>query len=241
MNPVIYLLALATLISTLIGGIMILRFHKKLPYFFAFSAGSIIAVAFLDMLPESLEISSRVGIPVRTVMLIVVASFFIYSLLEKFFATHSLGEDSHAHSHVMGPIGAGSLVLHSFLDGAAIGIAFQANFSAGLIVALAVILHDMTDGINTVAVMLKNKHSRKNAVTFLVMDALAPVLGVLLFTTFISLPEKALVYILSFFVGEFISMGAVTLLPEAWNHPSKKIVLAMALGMLLIVLLTALI
>ncbi len=240
MNPVIYLLAFATLISTLIGGIIILKFHKKLPYFFAFSAGSIIAVAFLDILPESLQVASNVGIPVRTVMLIVVASFFLYSLLEKFFATHSLEEDSHSHSHVMGPIGAGSLVLHSFLDGAAIGIAFTVNFSSGLIVALAVLMHDMTDGINTVAVMLKNKHSRRNAIAFLIMDALAPVLGVLLFTTLITLPETFLVYILAFFVGEFINIGAVTLLPEAWGHPSKKIVLAMALGMILIALLTAL-
>jgi ZIP family zinc transporter len=220
---------------------MVLKFQKKLPYFFAFSAGSIIAVAFLDLLPESINVASRVGISIRTIMIIVVSSFFLYSLLEKFFATHSLTEDSHCHSHVMGPIGAGSLVLHSFMDGAAIGIAFQVNFSAGLIVALAVLMHDMTDGINTVAVMLKNKHSRKNAIIFLILDAIAPVLGVLIFTTMIILPEKFLVYVLAFFVGEFINIGAVTLLPEAWGHPSKKIVIAMAFGILLIMLLTSLI
>jgi len=99
----------------------------------------------------------------------------------------------------------------------------------------------MTDGINTVAVMLKHKHSRKNALAFLVMDAVAPVLGVLLFTTLITLPESFLVYVLAFFVGEFINIGAVTLLPEAWGHPSKKIVIAMAAGILLITVLTSLI
>ena len=55
----------------------------------------------------------------------------------------------------MGPIGAIGLVMHSFLDGAAIGIAYQANASMGFIVALAVISHDFTDGINTVVIMLK--------------------------------------------------------------------------------------
>jgi ZIP family zinc transporter len=139
----------------------------------------------------------------------------------------------------MGPIGAGSLVIHSFLDGAAIGIAFQVSFSAGLVVALAVIFHDMTDGINTVVVMLKNHQPLKKAIVFLIMGAFAPVLGILL-TSLIDIPAKFLVYLLAFFVGEFIYIGAATLLPETHHYPSKKIVIAMAIGILLIAFLTSL-
>ena len=237
---VVYFLALATLISTLIGGMIILRFHRSLPYFFAFSAGSIIAVAFLDILPECLDIAGKAGVSVRTVMLIIVSSFFLYSLVEKYFATHSLEDHGEkVHAHVMGPIGAGSLVLHSFFDGVAIGIAFSVSVTAGLIIALAVIMHDMTDGINTVAVMLKNHQPRKKAIMFLVMGALAPVIGLIL-ASMVVLPQKFLVYLLAFFVGEFLNIGAVTLLPETTHHPSKKIVIAMALGILLIAFLTAL-
>lgn len=249
MNNLIYLLALATFFSTLIGGLIILKFKKSIQYFFAFAAGSIIAVAFLDLLPESLAIAKKVNIPIRTVMLVIVGAFFFYSLLEKYFASHPLESGGHVghessnlhdhHGHIMGPIGAGSLIVHSFLDGAAIGVAFQVNFAAGLIVALAVILHDMTDGINTVAVMLKNKQPVKNAVIFLIMDAIAPVLG-LIFTSLILIPESYLVYILAFFVGEFIYIGASTLLPETRHHPSKKLIIAMLLGILLITILTGL-
>ncbi|MEK6873390.1 MAG: ZIP family metal transporter [Nanoarchaeota archaeon] len=245
MNNLIYLLAIATFFSTLIGGLIILKFKKSIQYFFAFAAGSIIAVAFLDLLPETLAIAEKVNIPVRTVMLVIVGAFFFYSLLEKYFASHSLeGEHGHSnlhdhHGHIMGPIGAGSLVIHSFLDGAAIGVAFQVNFAAGLIVALAVIFHDMTDGINTVAVMLKNKQSNKKAFAFLIMDAIAPVLGLIL-TSIIFIPETFLVYILAFFVGEFIYIGASTLLPETRHHPKKRIILAMLLGIILIAVLTGL-
>jgi len=241
MNLMIYGLALATFLSTLIGGLIILKFQKSLPYFFAFSAGSIIAVAFLDILPECLEIAAKVGVSLRTVMLVIVTSFFLYSLIEKYFATHSLdegGNAEHIHAHIMGPIGAGSLVLHSFFDGAAIGIAFHISVSAGLIIALAVIMHDMTDGINTVVVMLKNRQPRKKALMFLGLDAIAPVAGLIL-ASFIAVPETALVYLLAFFVGEFINIGAVTLLPETKHHPSKKIIVAMALGILMIAILTA--
>ncbi len=245
MNSLIYWLAFATFASTLFGGLVILKFKKFLPYFFAFSAGSIIAVSFLDLLPESIETAQTVHVPIRMIMLTIVGSFFFYSLLERFFATHHLEEGNHSHgqvhshAHILGPIGAGSLVVHSFLDGAAIGIAFQVNVSAGLIVALAVILHDMTDGINTVVVMLKNNQPVKKAGMFLVMDAIAPVLG-LIVTSFLAFPEFVLAYLLAFFVGEFIYIGASTLLPETQHHPSKKMIIAMLLGIALIVLLTSL-
>jgi zinc transporter ZupT len=142
MNTLVIILALLTFFSTLIGGVVIVKFRSYLPFFFAFAAGSLVAVSFLDLLPESLDISRSINLPVRYIMIAVVFSFFFYSLLERF---------------IMGPIGAGSLVIHSFLDGAAIGSAFHVNASMGLIVALAVIFHDFTDGINTVTVMLKNE------------------------------------------------------------------------------------
>src|SRR3989344_8377101 len=120
----IFIFAAITFISTLIGGLVIFRFRKGLPYFFAFSAGSLMAVAFLDILPESLEIAQHVSLPFRSVMLTIVISFFVYSFLDKIFLTHDMKECGGHHSHISGPLGAGSLILHSFFDGAAIGAAF---------------------------------------------------------------------------------------------------------------------
>ena len=237
MNTLIILLALATFASTMVGGMVILKFRKYLPYFFAFAAGSLIAVSFLDLLPESLAISSKINLPVRFVMMAVVASFFFYSLLERFFLTHEM--DSHDdHGHIMGPIGAGSLVIHSFLDGAAIGAAFHVNASMGMIVALAVIFHDFTDGINTVTLMLKSRNQIHKAVLFLVLDAVAPVLGIMT-TVLAVLPESVLAILLAVFVGEFLYIGASTLLPETRKHLSKGIIVAMALAIILIAVLTS--
>jgi len=176
MTPTILLLALVTFASTLLGGLIIFRFRKNLHYFFAFAAGTLIAVALLDLLPESIALSKQINFPVRSIMIIVVCSFFLYSFLERFFATHELEHSHDDHGHAMGPIGAGSLIVHSFFDGVAIGAAFHISFTIGLIVAFAVIAHDFTDGINTVVIMLKNKHSNKNTLIFLLLDALAPVI-----------------------------------------------------------------
>lgn len=137
----------------------------------------------------------------------------------------------------MGLVGAGSLVVHSFLDGAAIAVAFQASPSIGVIVAAAVIVHDVTDGLNTVALMLKNHHSAQRARLFLVLDALAPTVGIL-FASVISLPFAALAYVLAFFAGEFLYIGTGSLLPETQGHPSAGMTAAMGMGIALVALMT---
>ena len=240
METIIILLALATFLSTLIGGFIILRLKSGLPYFFAFSAGSLMGVAFLDILPESIEIANTSNIPLRYIMITVVLSFFFFHTVERFFVTHAIDHDGHDddHGHIMGTIGAGSLIIHSLLDGVAIGAAFQINASIGLIVALAVLSHDFTDGINTVTIMLKNHHSRSKALLFLLFDAIAPVIGVLL-VSLLSFPENILSILLAFFVGEFIYIGASNLLPATQQFHSKKILVAMAGGIFLIMILTS--
>lgn len=239
MNWIIVGLALTTFCSTLIGGTFAIRLRKALPYFFAFAAGSLIAVSFFDILPESLQIGQRISLSVRYIMITVVASFLVYSFLERFLLFH-YHEENVGHGHVMGPVGAGSLVVHSFLDGVAIGAAYQFSPRIGLLVALAVIFHDFTDGINTVTLMLKNKQQLRNTTIFLVMDAIAPVLGVT-GTYLIRVNLTALALILAVFVGEFIYIGAVNLMPETRKYPSWKIAASTMLAILLILGLTSVI
>ena len=237
MDLVIIGLAFITFASTLIGGTLAIKFKKALPYFFAFASGTLIAVTFFDILPESLNISESVNLPTRYIMITIVVSFLFYSLLEKYFLIHH-HEGDEGHGHIMGPIGAGSLVVHSFLDGAAIGAAYRVDPAVGLVVALAVIFHDFTDGINTVTLMLKNKQHVKNAKAFLLMDAVAPILGIAT-TSLVGLSQLVLSLILAAFAGEFIYIGAVNLLPETYKNPNWKTILTTVVGVLLIFVLTS--
>src|SRR5678809_947038 len=78
-----------------------------------------------------------------------------------------------------GTIGAATLSLHSFLDGLGIGLAFQASSAVGIAVAIAVLAHDFSDGINTVHMVLKHSGERARALRWLLWDAIAPALGVI--------------------------------------------------------------
>ncbi len=238
MNQFLIAFAAIAFISTFIGGLLVFKYKHMMPYVFSFAAGTLIAVTFLEILPESLELAEKANIPIRSILITIVLSFFLYNLIERFFVTHPVHEHD-GHGHIMGPIGAGSLVIHSFFDGAAIGAAFQVNTELGLVVAMAVVFHDFTDGVNTVTLMLKNKHTSHHAFIFLIMAAMAPVIGLVL-TTYLNLPIKILAFLLAFFAGEFIYIGAAMLVPET-KQTTKSTIIAMALGILAIIALTSIV
>jgi ZIP family zinc transporter len=237
MDPIIFAVAFITFISTIVGGLAAIRYRSMLQYFFAFAAGSLIAVTFFDILPESLSIAASSGIAVRNLFAVSVGVFFVYSLIERFFLTHHFHDDNE-HGHIMGPLGAGGLVIHSFFDGIAIGTAYQVSSGLGLLVALAVIFHDFNDGINTVTLMLKNKHQVRHAKLFLFADAIAPVFGVLIASIFF-MQQAVLAFILAAFAGEFIYIGAANLLPETYKHTPWKMALSMLCGIVLIFVVTS--
>jgi ZIP family zinc transporter len=119
-----------------------------------------------------------------------------------------------------GKLGAGSLSIHSFLDGAAIGVGFQVNNEVGLVVTLAVLAHDFSDGINTVNMVLKNGGGSRLAFRWLLADAIAPVVGVIS-AGFIHPDPAILGAILAMFAGFFLYIGASDLLPESHHaHPT---------------------
>lgn len=239
MNLTLFTLAFITFLSTMAGGLVAVRLRGILHYFFAFSSGALIAISFFDLLPESVANAESVNLSIRSLMIALVATFLVFYILERFFLTHHHHEDEE-HGHIMGPIGATGLIIHSFLDGAAIGIAFQVDSSVGVIIALAVISHDFTDGINTVVIMLKNQQKVRNASIFLVMDAIAPVFGILATSVF-TIDQSVLSLMLAAFCGQFLYMGTASLLPEIHEHDALKTVMTMVFAIVLILVLTSIV
>ncbi|MEO5635397.1 MAG: ZIP family metal transporter [Candidatus Paceibacterota bacterium] len=236
----IILISFAALISTLLGGIFALKFKDKLHLILGFSAGAIIGVAFFDLLPEAIILAGK-DYDVAIITSVTALGFIAYTILDRFVFFHS-HSDLHSHDDLhkkengssvskRGLLGAGSLSIHSFLDGAAIGLSFQVSLAVGAVVAVAVLVHDFSDGINTVNLILKNSGSKKQAFKWLLIDAIAPVLGVIS-TLFFSVQESFLGIILAVFAGFFLYIGASDLLPESHHsHPTVWTTFATALGM----------
>lgn len=232
----IILVGIAAFVFTLLGGMFALRFKDKLHLILGFSAGAVIAVAFFDLIPEAIELGRIYD--VSTITSVVAAGFIFYMILDRFVILHSHshehnGEIGHQHTH-RGTLGAGSLAVHSFLDGAAIGLAFQVSAAVGMIVTVAVLVHDFSDGINTVNLILKNHGNKMDAFRWLFIDAIAPILGILS-TLFFTLSESTLGIILAAFAGFFLYIGASDLLPESHhNHPTRWTTFMTIVGVLVL-------
>lgn len=214
----LYLITAATFCSTLLGGLFALYLKDRLHLVLGFSAGAVIAVAFFDLLPEALTLTSST-MSATGVLGIVGLGFALYMILDRVFLHHGHSEEDHGHAH--GNAGAGSLSIHSFLDGVGIGLAFQVSPAVGAVVAVAVLTHDFSDGINTVSMILRNRGNSIRALRWLLIDAAAPVLGVFS-TRFFILPEQALGVVLALFAGFFLYIGATDLIPESYHaHPVR--------------------
>jgi ZIP family zinc transporter len=216
---VLTFIAIGAFISTFIGGLLALRFRDKLHLVLGFSAGAIIGVAFFDLLPEAIELAESVY-DISTITACVALGFVIFMIIDRFVAPHHHGDDHCENESHRGKLGAGSLSFHSLLDGLAIGLAFQVSVSVGIIVTVAVLVHDFSDGINTVGLILKNGGNKRQALKWLTVDAVAPIIGIII-SLFLNFSESMLGIVLSLFCGFFLYLGASDLLPESHHqHPT---------------------
>jgi len=228
--PAIY--ALSAFVMTLAGGAFAFRYRKYLLYIMAFSAGLLIGVAFLDLIPEVATIAHESGIDIHRLMIVSLCGFVGIFLLEKLTIIHSEKQhDAPGHHHHVGVAGALGLSFHSFLDGLAIGVAFQAGSRTGWIVLLAVVAHDFADGLNTVTFMLATRNSTWRTVSLLALDAIAPVLGAVV-AGMIALDSRLIGIQLAFFAGFLLYLGASDLLPSVHLRPRRGLVASTIAGLI---------
>jgi ZIP family zinc transporter len=227
-------ISFAAFCATCAGGLFALKLKDKLHLVLGFSAGAVVAVSLFDLLPEAIEMGGTAHKPAELLAWLM-SSFMAYLVLDRVKLLHrDAPSGAHGHGNHKAMLGGGTFSAHSFLDGVAIGVAFQASMAVGAIVTIAVLTHDFSDGINTVNVVLKNGGSSSLARRWLLTDAIAPALGVLS-TLFFTIPQNRLGIALAIFSGFFLYIGASDLIPESHHvHPKFFTTLMTIFGALVI-------
>jgi len=158
------LLAIVTCFSTLLGGIFAARRRKNVGVLGAFAAGVLITTSLLDLLPQTFSLATSVNVLLEDVMALTVVGFLFLYVISRLISAHVFNKDGE-YVEVRHPLGGlfatSELSVHSFIDGLAIGLGFQVDIHVGIIIAIAVICHDFTDGLSTVTVMLNSGNSVK--------------------------------------------------------------------------------
>jgi zinc transporter ZupT len=216
--------------ATLLGGALALRFRSALGWLLGFSSGAIVGVALFDLLPEALDLAGErhSHFSITTAVAIGFGLYLVADRASVLMNGAAGGQRGH--------FAPASLTAHSLMDGLGIGLAFQVSTAAGLIVALAVVAHDILDGANTVTLSLAGGSGTRTARGWLFADSAAPLVGIGL-ARLISIPTFTLAVLLGMFAGVFLYIGASELLPLSHDRrPRLSTIAATGAGFLFIYL-----
>lgn len=221
------ILGVLAALADIAGGLVLVRargIERYLRYFVAVGAGFLMATALVEMAPESLRVSPRLG-PV-----LIMAGYCVVHLLEHTINSHfHFGEETHDGEFVSARTGysvLGGLSVHALFDGVAIGSGFVVSNWLGWLIFLAVFLHKAPEGFTMASVMLASGRSRRAAFYSAVALAVATLAGVLV----IELVPAWLPYGLPVSAGVALYVGASDLVPEVNREPGIHMALLFFLG-----------
>ena len=220
------LILLATLISSalgLIGGLLLLA-KKGLSEsvslsLVSFAAGTLLATAFLDLLPESIELSQNPESVLPFVLAGVMIFFFIERYLLWFHHHHGKSDEETAPSTSLILIGD---TFHNFLDGVLVAGSFLVNPVLGLTTSAAIVLHEIPQEISDFTVLLYGGMKKWRIVLYNLISALAAVLGGLMGYFFLSSLTSLIPYSLALGAGMFIYISCSDLIPEVHKSFRQK-------------------
>ncbi len=215
------LLAGATFVSTLAGGVAALRWPGRTELLMALAAGVVLGAAAFDLLPEAVAEAGRSGVPAIVPFVAAVLGYVGFEAAERHLHDHGAGAPGRPGA--LGTAGATGFTVHSFFDGLAIGLGFQVDPAVGLLVAVAVIGHDFSDGLNTVAYLVAHHHPVERQRRWLLAVAAAPLAGAAT-GSLLPVPEAVFPVAVGFFAGVFVHAASANLLPRALALPLTRVV-----------------
>lgn len=189
-------------------------------HFISFAAGALLAVAFLDLLPEAVELTADGPEGIFIFILIgILAMFLLERLIFNFHYHYYEGEGAHRHAApILLLIGDG---IHNFVDGVIIASAFLVDPSLGVVTAVGVAAHELPQEIADFSIMLAHGWSRAAVFWSNFGVALTAVVGGVIAYSARTLLTPYLPVVLALTAGIFIYIATSDLFPEIDPETAK--------------------
>ncbi len=142
---------------------------------------------------------------------------------------------THSHSHTAGHAHADTMALagmsvHNFADGLTTAAAFAVSKPVGIVVFIAILLHQMAAGLSLGAIMTRAGRNRKRVLVSTSVTAAFIVFGALFYHFVIPLDDSVTGVVLGIAGGSFLYVAACDLLPEAHVEDRGWSVMAMTVA-----------
>lgn len=184
-----------------------------------FAAGALLAAAFLDLLPEAIELGES-----GTVLTLALVGLVLFFVLERSLSWfhHHHNDEGHGSKRQNTTLIIIGDTLHNFIDGLAIGAAFLVDPAVGLVTTAAIAAHEIPQEIGDFGLLLSKGMKRRNVLLVNIFSAVATVLGAVLVYGLggqIGISESAL---LALTAGFFIYIAASDIIPTIHAEPQRR-------------------
>lgn len=220
MVPAALSAAVVAALANVLGAVIVARrewSRGALDTMIAFSGGFLIAVALVEMLPESLAQHGA------TAAWVILGGYLAVHLTQHTLVPHfHFGEETHHVSHSVAVSALIGLLLHMFVDGVAIASGFAAGATVGILVVAAIVLHKIPEGSTISSLCLAAGFGKRTALGAAALLSLATIAGALLTDVVAPLRD----YGLALAAGVTVYVAASNLVPEFQHKQDWRLPLA---------------
>jgi len=198
--------------------------HKALFIFLGFSGGTILGSAFLDLLPESIELISENGNEF-SVFIYIIIGFLTFFFIDRYVYWY------HGHGHrneiedeckmrrnielkslrILNLIGDAT---HNFIDGMIISASYLYSIPLGITTTIAVLFHEIPQEIGDIGLLIYSGLKTNKALILNFVSALAAIIGALTVQIISLKIENVNAILLPMACGGFTYLAASEIIPE---------------------------
>ena len=196
MNSTIFSFLLTTIagLSTMLGTIVIFvknkRVEKIITASLAFASGVMLTVSITDLIPESLSLLNTSHSSFTTILMtlsFIIIGIIISMLIDYYLPDQKINITSNNKTlYKVGVISMLAIILHNIPEGIATFITRNSNLTLGISLTIAIALHNIPEGISISVPIYYSTGSKLTAIKYTLISALSEPLGAIIAFLFLA-------------------------------------------------------
>ncbi|HSN16866.1 MAG TPA: ZIP family metal transporter [Gammaproteobacteria bacterium] len=216
-------------LSALLASVLLLFPQRSrtllVPKLVSFAVGALLGAAFLDLLPEAVK-SAAPG-QVQDVGLAIALGVLGFFLLEKLAFWHH-GHEGHTGHEDLRRHAAGTMILvgtglHNLLDGVLLGATFLTSVHLGVVLAIAIIAHQIPQQVGDISVLLQSGVARGRALLLSALSGTTMVVGGVAALFLLGDLRDFIPYVLAIAAASLIYVAVADLIPGLHRHEGARL------------------
>ena len=252
MNFLGLILTLVVGLFILLGSVFATKFknNKRFTDFsISLAFGVIIALILFELLPETYEVLKEGLSLFRTILCIIVLiliGIFLLKVLDNFVPHHE-HEAHHDHKHKndnchnehlhhIGLISALAVIIHNIIEGMSLYLVSSASIMSGLLMCIGIGFHNIPMGLVIASTLYNSNYSKKTTLKISLIVSLSTFVGGLIMFILGGVPHLTEGILLGITLGMLIYIAFFELFHQIYHMESKKISnIGIGFGMILLV------